>query len=133
VDGRPPAVDWAAEKETWEKLQSEEQHAGDGGSAASEGNTYGNDSKKTLPAESNELERTSEKYDGESATSSESESMMPTVLIMKTKIWKTLASRTMKVRKHPLPQHLSENCPSHPLTRRYTPNFCNSVLSATHS
>jgi nucleolar protein 4 len=30
VDGRPLAVDWAVDKETWEKLQNEEHLAGDG-------------------------------------------------------------------------------------------------------
>jgi nucleolar protein 4 len=73
VDGRLLAVDCSVEKETWEKLQSEGQHADDGGSVPSEGNTYDNDSKKTLPTESNQLERTSEIVDGEGVTSSESE------------------------------------------------------------
>ncbi len=53
VDGRPLAVDWAVDKGTWEKLQNEEQSAGDNGKV-SHGGIIDNDIEQSLSAESNE-------------------------------------------------------------------------------
>ena len=73
VDGRPLAVDWAVEKDTWEKLQTGVQHAQDSGSGPSEGGTDGNVLEKTTSAQNEEQEQTSEMGDGEDMISSEPE------------------------------------------------------------
>jgi nucleolar protein 4 len=73
VDGRQLAVDWAVEKETWEKLQTEGQHAEDSGPGSSASKTQKNGLQKTSLGESEELEPTSEVDIGEGATSSESD------------------------------------------------------------
>jgi nucleolar protein 4 len=45
VDGRPLAVDWAVDKETWEKLQNEEQLAGDQEPSQANSGAKGNDTE----------------------------------------------------------------------------------------
>lgn len=73
VDGRPLAVDWAVDKETWEKLQNEEQNADGNGPDQSHGNTEANVEAEIAPAEGQGLEQTSEIDGGEDAVVSEEE------------------------------------------------------------
>ncbi|KAF7507106.1 hypothetical protein GJ744_010919 [Endocarpon pusillum] len=53
VDGRPLAVDWAVDKQTWEKLQTEEQNGGGEGQELSHGDTNGDDTENNASSKSN--------------------------------------------------------------------------------
>lgn len=73
VDGRPLAVDWAVEKETWEKLQTGQQQVPDSGSGKSESGTNGNTLEETASTQNDEQGSDSGVGVGEDAVSSERE------------------------------------------------------------
>ena len=68
VNGRPIAVDWAVDKETWENLQDEAQNEG-GGPDLPDGVTEGNDTEKGVSAKNDEFEKALETADNEDVAS----------------------------------------------------------------
>ncbi len=71
VDGRPLAVDWAVDKETWEKSQSEEQNGDGAGEKLLLSDTQSGDTENSASSQRNKSDKKSGEADSEDVPTSE--------------------------------------------------------------